>query len=322
MNSHRLSGNKYRVLGVKRTKAGPQADQLWRAMSLLGRLLSTGNSYRIAFVGATVRMLRGTPFVRFALTFAVISSTCFAEVVPVRHKEGTAHGFLVLHSLDGKLLATGETIQTTEGERVTSETVFHFRDGSLHDELTVFSQNSDFHLISDHLRQQGPSFPKPIDVIIDAASGNVEIISGKDPKQNPEQEHLQIPEDAANGLIFVLLKNLPSEAPETTFTMVTPSSKPRVVKLKVHSAGEQAFSAGGARIEATHYVVHTDIGGVTGAVASAVGKQPPDLHFWVVGGKAPAFVKFTGQLFVGGPMWNIELAPIRWANSSTAKRRQ
>jgi hypothetical protein len=74
-------------------------------------------------------MIKWISSLLFALV--VIPSTCSATLVPVKHKEGTAHGFLVLRSLNGKLLATGEVIQTVEGERVTSEVVFHFRDGSL-----------------------------------------------------------------------------------------------------------------------------------------------------------------------------------------------
>lgn len=263
-------------------------------------------------------MIKWIPVFLFSLALAVIPSICSAELVPVRHKEGTVHGFLVLRSQDQKLIATGEMIQTTNGERVTSEIVFHFRDGSLYDEVTVFSENSDFRLISDHVRQQGPSFPKAVDSDVDVASGKVEISSGT---QKPEQQHLQIPEDAANGLILTLLKNL-SPGTETTVSMVTTSSKPRVVKLKIHSAGEQTFSAAGDRIKAIHYVVHTDIGGVTGAVATAMGKDPPDLHFWVAAGKAPTFLKFTGQLFENGPIWNIELAPVRWENSGTNSKRR
>jgi hypothetical protein len=265
-------------------------------------------------------MIKWISSLLFALV--VIPSFCSATLVPVKHKEGTAHGFLVLRSLNRKLLATGEVIQTVEGERVTSEVVFHFRDGSLYDEVTVFSQNSHFRLISDHIRQQGPSFSKPVDAIIEVASGTVEISSGKDPKQKAEQQHLQIPEDASNGLILALLKNLSPAEPETTVSMVTTSSKPRVVKLKIHAAGEQAFSAGGARIKAVHYVVHTDVGGVTGALATAAGKEPPDIHFWILGGKAPTFVKFTGQLYEGGPIWNIELAPVKWENNRSVTKRR
>jgi hypothetical protein len=50
--------------------------------------------------------------------------------VAVRHKEGLVHGFLVLRSVDGKLLASGDLIQTAVGDRITSELIFHFKDGS------------------------------------------------------------------------------------------------------------------------------------------------------------------------------------------------
>ena len=274
-----------------------------------------------ALVGrAFAQMVKWIPLLVFSIALVTLPSAWSATLVPVMHKEGTSHGFLVLRAQDGKLLATGELIQTVEGERVTSEIVFHFRDGSVHDEVTVFSQNPDLRLISDHLRQQGPSFPKPVDATIDVASGKVEISSGKDSKI--EQQQMQIPEDDANGLILNLLKNLSPGEPETTVSMVIASSKPRVVKLKIHSAGEQAFSAAGARLKAVHYVIHTDIGGVTGAVAAVVGKQPPDLHFWVIPGKAPTFMKFTGELFEGGPIWNIELAPVRWVNNRSSGRKR
>jgi hypothetical protein len=267
-------------------------------------------------------MVKWISFLLCSVALVIVPSICWAVLVPVKHKEGTSHGFLVLHSLDGKLLATGQLVQTIDGERVTSEVVFHFRDGSLYDDVTVFSQDADFRLISDHVRQQGPSFPKPLDSYVEVASGDVRTASLKDPKQKTEQQHLQIPEDTVNGLTLILVKNLLPGEPEMTVSMVATSSKPRVVKLKIHSAGEQAFSAGGAHIEATHYVIHTDIGGVEGAVANAVGKQPPDFHYWVVGGKAPTFLKFTGEFFEGGPIWNIELAPVRWvSDGGTARKR-
>ena len=81
----------------------------------------------------------------------------------------------MLRSLDGKILASGDLIQVAKDDQVTSEIVFHFKDGSLHDETTVFSQDHTFRLLSDHLIQQGPSFPHPIDVLIDASKNKVTI---------------------------------------------------------------------------------------------------------------------------------------------------
>jgi len=72
----------------------------------------------------------------------------FAEPVNVRFSEGLVHGFLKLSSLDGTVLADGDLIQTARGTRVTSRLVFHFKDGSLHDETGVFSQRSQLRLVS------------------------------------------------------------------------------------------------------------------------------------------------------------------------------
>jgi hypothetical protein len=65
-----------------------------------------------------------------------------AEFVAVHHQEGVSRGFPVIRSLDGKILATGDTIQVADGNKVTSEMVFHFTNGSLYDEKTVFHRDS------------------------------------------------------------------------------------------------------------------------------------------------------------------------------------
>jgi hypothetical protein len=93
--------------------------------------------------------------------------------VPVRHAEGVVHGFLVLRDTDGRALADGDLLQTSRGSLVTSRVVFRFKDGSLHDETAVFSERQQFRLVRDHLIQKGPSFPRPIDMTIDVARGQV-----------------------------------------------------------------------------------------------------------------------------------------------------
>ena len=266
-----------------------------------------------ALAGSLLKTLKPSVlFLLLSFVLAVCVPNLSATLIPVKHKEGTLHGFLVLRSQDGQTLATGDMIQTVEGETVTSELVLHFKDGSIYDDVTVFSQRKDFRLISDHLRQEGKSFTDSVNCHLDVASGNVEVTSEKNGKRKSERHHLQIPEDVANGLMLTLVKNISPSEPETTVSLVTMSPKPRVVRLKIHAEGKQSFSASGEHLEAIHYVIHTDIGGVAGAVAPIIGKQPADIHFWIVTGKAPAFVKFTGQLYDGGPVWNIEPATVKW----------
>jgi hypothetical protein len=74
----------------------------------------------------------------FCLGSAFIQAPLCAESVSVRYKEGTSHGFVVVRSVDRKLLASGDAIQTVTSDRVTSQLTLHFRDGSLHEETTEF----------------------------------------------------------------------------------------------------------------------------------------------------------------------------------------
>ena len=116
--------------------------------------------------------MRGRLFVEFALLL-LLSSAVLAEPVPVRFAEGIVHGFLSLRTTDGALVANGDLIQVARGDRVTSRLVFHFKDGSLRDETSVFSQRQSFRLISNHLVQKGPTFPQSLDLRIDCATGQV-----------------------------------------------------------------------------------------------------------------------------------------------------
>jgi hypothetical protein len=87
-----------------------------------------------------------------------------AESVAVLYPEGVVRGFLFLKSLDGSVIANGDLSQSVRGDRVTSHLVFHFKDGSLQDETSVFSQGLRFQLVSDHFVQRGPSFPGPMEI--------------------------------------------------------------------------------------------------------------------------------------------------------------
>src|SRR5215831_15788618 len=77
----------------------------------------------------------------------LISGAANAQVA-VRQQEGLVHGFLALRTLEGETLADGDLMQTAHGDRVTTRLVFHFKDGSLHEETAVFSQHRHFRLVS------------------------------------------------------------------------------------------------------------------------------------------------------------------------------
>ena len=168
------------------------------------------------------------------------------EPVTVRHTEGIVHGFLVLRATDGKALADGDLIQTARGNRVTARLIFRFKDGSLHDETAIFEQGRQFQLVSDHLVQKGPTFPRTLDMAINAATGEVTVrYTGDDGQQKTESEHLGVVPDLVNGLILTLLKNVRPNAPPKSFSYVAATPKPQLVKLAVSVAGTEPFSTGG-----------------------------------------------------------------------------
>jgi hypothetical protein len=80
----------------------------------------------------------------------------------------------------------------------------------------------------------------------------------------------------------------------------------------IKTQGEDSFSTGDTHRKAMHYVMKVDIGGLSGAFAQLLGKQPPDTHVWILEGEAPAFVKSEGPLAYGGPIWRIELVNPVW----------
>jgi hypothetical protein len=221
----------------------------------------------------------------------------------------------VLRTQEGKQLAAGDLIQVVRGDRLISELVFHFKDGSVDDEVTVFSQRGNFRLLSNHHVQKGPAFPHPMDVSIDASTGDVQVRSTEDGKEKVETEHLDLPADLANGMILTILKNISPDTPETKLSYVVATPTPRLVKLAVTPQGEDTLTTAGSPHRATQYVLKVELGGITGLVAPLIGKQPKDLRVWVLGGKAPAFVRMEGPLYEEGPMWRIELTSPVWKQS-------
>lgn len=263
--------------------------------------------------------MRKQPVIRFlaVLLIALISNLLFAESIPVRYTAGLLHGFLVLRNQTGEVLADGEVTQIAHGDQVTNHLTLHFKDGSLNEETVVFSQHRNFQLISDHLVQKGPSFPHPMDVLITKSTGQITIrYTDEDGKEKTISDRLTLPLDVANGLTQTLIENIRTTTPKTTVSMVATTPKPRLVKLVITPSGQEPFTVGNSKHTAMHYVIKIDIGGVAGAVAPIVGKQPSDLHVWIAGEEAPVLVKMEGPLYNEGPIWRIEMASPTWPQES------
>jgi len=229
--------------------------------------------------------------------------TARGEQIKVIYPQGSAHGFVDVTTADGTRIAVGDLLQRARGIVVTSELILHFFDGSVDDETTIYSQRDVFRFISDHHVQRGPSFPHPIDVMIDARNS---VITTRGPAGEVKRIDFAMPPDTYNGLASTLLMNVSPATPETKIAVVSAGDTPRVVHLSMKNAGEVPFTLGGTPRTATNYDVHIELGGVAGVVAPIIGKQPVDYHVLILSGSDPAFIREEGQLYEGGPVWRIQ----------------
>ena len=243
-----------------------------------------------------------------ALTLGLVAPA-FGEPVSVKFTEGVAHAFPALRSVgsgkltQGEVIAQGELIQIPHGDRVENRLTFRFRDGSIYDERVVFSQRDTFTLMSYQLVQKGPSFPESIDAKVDRETGRYEVRYKGDEEAAEEvlQGKIELPNDVYNGMLCLLLKNMPTRT-ATTVQNIAFTPKPRLVKMLLTPAGDDTVMMGEVAVPATRFLAKPQLG----FFASMLVTDLPDSKMWILGGEAPAFLKFEGPLFFMGPIWRID----------------
>jgi hypothetical protein len=187
--------------------------------------------------------------------------------------------------------------------------VFHFRDGSIDDETTVYTQTKTFQFVSDHHIQRGPFFAKPSDITVQADGQVTTITPSKDGQPKTETQHIDLPADVSNGMIGTLVANFNPNGPPINLGMVVPvEGKGRLVHVDITPGPQSSFTIAGTRRKATVYRLKIDLGGIIGVIAPIVNKQPHDIMLWVLEGDPPLFVREVGQLSEGGPVVSIEFA--------------
>ena len=254
------------------------------------------------------------PALLLALLVAVApASPAAAAPVTVRFAESITHGFLVVKdAASGATIAHGEFVQYPQGERTHSQLIFRFTDGSIYDEQVTFTQRRVFRLMSYKLVQKGPSFPELTEVAFDRDSGRYRARAGSDTSEGK----LDLPEDLHNGLTGLLLKNVPAGAGASGH-LVAFTPRPHVLRTTMSRQGEDKYLVGEATHTVTRWLIDLEIPGVKGVLASLVGKEPPDLNYWIATGPAPGFVKFEGAMFLKGPRWRVELSGPGWPDGAS-----
>jgi hypothetical protein len=239
-----------------------------------------------------------------ALVVLCLSLPGLAEAGPiaVRYAEGVTRAFPVLTSLGGDRLAHGDLTQVVRGDRVESRLVFRFKDGSIYDESVAFSQRDRFELQAYRIVQRGPSFPESLEATVDRDTGRYDVRYRGD-EDSPEERltgKFDMPTDAYNGMLSIVVKNLPARVGETV-SIVAFTPKPRAVKLQIIPTTEDPIIVSDAPMTATRYILRPQLG----LFASLLIADIPDVRMWILPGEAPAFLRAEGPLYFMGPIWRI-----------------
>ncbi|MBI3802974.1 MAG: hypothetical protein HY282_04360 [Nitrospirae bacterium] len=264
-------------------------------------------------------------FIPFLLIIgALLDAPVEAAPVPVLFPEGFTHGFLLVRSLDGETVGEGELIQTVkEKERVESRLIFRFKDGSVHEEKVVFAQQHLFRMVSYHLIQRGPAFSEQVDVSVDRNTARYKIRSqtGKEGKEEERTGEVDLPEDAYNGMLITVLKNIPKSSDETVSILAfTPA--PEVIRLRLHWVGEQTVRIGGdLSKKAMEYTFEPQIGKIKQFFGRLFGKLPADFHYRcaILADEAPSFVELEAPLQLLGPVFRFELVSPQLSTKTSPK---
>jgi hypothetical protein len=152
-----------------------------------------------------------------------------------------------------------------------------------------------------------------MDVLIDVRSGQVTVRSrGKDGKEEVKTDHIDMPSDLANGLIAQTVENMRPETAEMTVSQIVMTPKPRLVKFVISNLGQDSATVAGASRKAIHYQIKIVLGGIVGFIAPLVGKAPPNIEIWTIGGQATTFAREKGPLYAEGPIMTMQLASPVW----------
>jgi len=176
----------------------------------------------------------------FVATFLAITlgTAALAEPISVKYIQHPMHRFMVAHSEVGKIIASGEFSQVVQGGEVTMHLTYRFVDGSIDDETTTYRQQGTFRLVRNHHIQKGPFFAKPVDFAVEAATG---IVTSRTIDQNGnlhvESEHMDLPDDLANGFVGTLLLNVPHNTTPFRVGILAPVHGGRLIRILISPEG-------------------------------------------------------------------------------------
>jgi hypothetical protein len=253
-------------------------------------------------------LMKRNRFLVAALLAIALGATAQAQQIPVKHIQLPRHEFMEVRSETGQTIAQVEFTQSVQADEVTMRLTYRFVDGSIDDETTTYRQQSTFQFIRNHHIQKGPFFAKPVDFAMEAATGTATSrTADRNGTVHAESEHIDLPDDLANGFVGTVLLNVPPNTAPFRVGILAPVFGGRLIRILISPDGEQPFQKAGQILKATVFRIHPELGGILGMLAQLLGLQPKDVMVWILEGEQPAVVRIVGQLGGSGPVVSSEL---------------
>ncbi len=252
--------------------------------------------------------MRRNDFLVAAFWAMTLGTAAPAEQISVKHIQLPRHEFMVARSETGKIIAQVEFTESVQGDEVTMRLTYRFVDGSIDDETTTYRQQGTFRLIRNHHIENGPFFAKPVDFAVETATSTATTrTTDKNGRIHVESEHIDLPDDLANGFVGTVLLNVSPNTAPFRVGILAPVFGGRLIRILISPEGEQPFQRAGQTLKATVFRIHPELGGILGVIATMLGLQPKDVMVWVLEGEEPAVIRVVGQLGGSGPVLSSEL---------------
>lgn len=252
--------------------------------------------------------MRRNDFLAAAFWAMTLAATAVAEPISVKHIQLPRHEFMVARSETGKIVARVEFTEVVQGDEVTMRLTYRFLDGSIDDETTTYTQQGTFRLVRNHHIERGPFFARPVDFAVEAATGTATTRTvDKNGRIHVESEHIDLPDDLANGFVGTVLLNVSPNTAPFRVGILAPVFGGRLIRILISPEGEQPFQKSGQPLKATVFRIHPELGGLLGVLARLLNLQPKDVMVWVLEGEKPAVMRIVGQLGGSGPVLSSEL---------------
>jgi hypothetical protein len=104
---------------------------------------------------------------------------------------------------------------------------------------------------------------------VEAATGiATSRTADKNGKIHVESEHMELPDDLANGFVGTLLLNVPHIMTPFRVGILAPVGGGRLIRILISPEGEQLFQTTGQTLKATVFRIHPELAGIVSVNAS------------------------------------------------------